>query len=124
MATVDRIPFTEVPPKWAFDPEVGPFVRKLLDMIWQLRNRTGGDTDYITEVQGDFIESEAPVNYDIRELKYDRDKYNAERITQRKIRTMQAEFDAMRAEIQSLRRQNTALLAKIDQFIAEVETSA
>jgi hypothetical protein len=47
MSTVDRTPFNIVPKKWAFDPEIGPFMRELLDVIWQLRTRTGGDFDLV-----------------------------------------------------------------------------
>ena len=55
MANVDTTPFNLVPQEWAFDPEVGPFVQELLDVIWQLRLRTGGDIDRvassITEIE-------------------------------------------------------------------------
>ena len=125
MATsVNRAPHNLIPKQWAFDQEIGPFVREILNQLWQLRNRTGGDADYIVEIQGDFIESEAPVNYDIRELKADRDKYNAERQTAMKIKSMRAEMDALKAELLTVRRQNTAILAKLNQFIAEVQTDA
>lgn len=43
MSSVNRTPFNLIPEKWAFDPEVGPFIRELLDVIWQLRTKTGGD---------------------------------------------------------------------------------
>lgn len=122
--TVNRAPHNLIPQEWAFHPTIGPFVREILNQLWQLRNKTGGDADYITEIQGDFIESEAPVNYDIRELKADRDKYNAERQTARKIRSMQSEIEALKAELLTVRRQNTAILARLNQFIAEVETNA
>lgn len=125
MATqVNRAPHNLIPQEWAFHPTIGPFVREILNQLWQLRNKTGGDADYITEIQGDFIESESPVNYDIRELKADRDKYNAERQTARKIRSMQSEIEALKAELLTVRRQNTAILTRLNQFIAEVETNA
>ena len=41
---VNRIPFNTLPQSWAFDAEVGPFVRDLLDTVFQLRERTGGDS--------------------------------------------------------------------------------
>lgn len=50
MTTVNRIPFNTIPPEWAFHPTIGPFVRDLLTIIWQQRNRTGGDGDIITEI--------------------------------------------------------------------------
>ena len=43
MSNVDNTPFNLVPKDWAFDPEIGPFIEELLDVIWQLRLRTGGD---------------------------------------------------------------------------------
>jgi len=49
MSNVDRTPFNIVPKEWAFDPEIGPFMRELLDVIWQLRTRTGGDDDVIED---------------------------------------------------------------------------
>ena len=45
MSNVDTVPFSLVPQDWAFDPEIGPFIREMLDVIWQLRNRSGGDLD-------------------------------------------------------------------------------
>lgn len=42
---VNRTPFNLIPEKWAFDPEIGPFIRDLLDILFQLRSRTGGDAD-------------------------------------------------------------------------------
>jgi len=47
MSNVNRTPFNIVPKEWAFDPEIGPFMRELLDVIWQLRTRTGGDFDLV-----------------------------------------------------------------------------
>lgn len=121
---VNRAPHNTIPQEWAFHPTIGPFIRELINIVWQLRNRTGGDSDYIVEIQGDYVESEAPVNYDIRELKYDRDKYNAERQTQRKIMSMQSEIDSLKSQLNTVQRQNSAILAKLNQLIAEVETNA
>lgn len=45
--TVNRIPFNTVPQKWAFDPEIGPFIRDILTIIWQQRTRSGGDGDEV-----------------------------------------------------------------------------
>ena len=122
MPNVDRAPFNEVPKKWANDRELEPFIRKLLTIIWQLRNRTGGDGDYITEVQGDFVESESPLNYDIRDLQRDRDKYRAEAQTNRKLRSLESEIGSLKAQINTLERQNRAALAKLNQFIANMPT--
>lgn len=121
---VNRAPHNLIPKEWAFHPEIGPFIREMLNIVWQLRNKTGGDTDYITEIQGDFIEAESPMNYDIRGLQGDRDKYNAERLTQRKIKSLEAQNAQLNAELQTMRRQMTALSARLNQFIAEVETNA
>ena len=44
---VNRTPFNLIPQKWAFDPEIGPFIRDLLDMLFQLRERSGGDDDQV-----------------------------------------------------------------------------
>lgn len=121
---VNRAPHNLIPKEWAFHPEIGPFVRELLNVIWQLRNKTGGDADYITEIQGDYVEAESPMNYDIRGLQADRDKYNAERITQRKIFAVEIENAKLKAELITVRRQMTALNAKLNQLIAEVQTNA
>jgi hypothetical protein len=124
MVSVNRAPHNQVPPEWAFHPTIGPFIRDLLNVVWQLRNKTGGDADYITEIQGDFIESESPINYDIRGLISDRDKYNAERLTERKVRSLESENAQLKAEMLTMRRQMTALSARLNQFIAEIETNA
>lgn len=51
MANVNRIPFNAIPQEWAFHPTIGPFVRDLLTIIWQQRNRTGGDSDAIGDYE-------------------------------------------------------------------------
>lgn len=47
MAKVNQAPFNAIPQEWAFDPDIGPFIRELMTQIWQLRARTGGYTDVI-----------------------------------------------------------------------------
>lgn len=49
MAEVNNTPFNTIPTAWAFDAEIGPFIRELTDVIFQLRTRSGGDTDLIGE---------------------------------------------------------------------------
>ena len=51
MANVNRIPFNTIPQEWAFHPTIGPFIRDLLTIIWQQRNRTGGDSDAIGDYE-------------------------------------------------------------------------
>lgn len=48
---VNRAPHNTIPHQWAFDAEIGPFIREILNQLWQLRNRTGGDEDVIGDVQ-------------------------------------------------------------------------
>ena len=48
---VNRAPHNLVPEEWAFHPKIGPFIREILNQLWQLRNRTGGDEDIIGDVQ-------------------------------------------------------------------------
>jgi hypothetical protein len=48
MASVNRVPHNLVPQQWAFDPEIGPFIRDIMDVLLQLRNRTGGDDDEVS----------------------------------------------------------------------------
>ena len=48
---VNRPPHNTIPHQWAFDKEIGPFVREILNQLWQLRNRTGGDDDIISAVE-------------------------------------------------------------------------
>lgn len=125
MPVVNRAPFNEIPRKWAFDPEIEPFVRKLLDIIWQLRNRSGGDADYVLEIQGDYVESEATFNYDIRELKADRDKLKAEIATEkRKNRDLLLMIGEIKAQIATIGRHQTKLNAKLESLISEVQTNA
>ena len=50
MVDVKRSPFNEIPSKWAFDPEIGPFIRSLMDQIEELRDRSGGDDDLISSI--------------------------------------------------------------------------
>lgn len=51
MATqVNRIPFNTIPKAWAFDPVIGPFIRELMTIVWQSRERMGGDSDTISTV--------------------------------------------------------------------------
>ncbi len=48
---VNRAPHNLVPEEWAFHPKIGPFIREILNQLWQLRNRTGGDGDIISAVE-------------------------------------------------------------------------
>jgi predicted RNase H-like nuclease (RuvC/YqgF family) len=48
---VNRIPFNIIPTKWAFDPEIGPFIRELLEILNQSRSRTGGDNDTVADLE-------------------------------------------------------------------------
>lgn len=47
---VNRAPFNLIPQKWAFDPEIGPFIRDILEMMFQLRERSGGDDDQVSNI--------------------------------------------------------------------------
>lgn len=123
MVTVNRTPLNTIPKKWAFDQEIGPWILSLLEIIRQLREKTGGDSDYIVEIQGDLIESESPINYDIRELRSDRDKYKAEAMTKRKQAAKDQEIASLKAQIATATRQIKHLEAKLNQFIAEVQSA-
>lgn len=48
---VNRAPHNLIPHQWAFDKEIGPFVREILNQLWQLRLRTGGDDDAVSAVE-------------------------------------------------------------------------
>lgn len=52
---VNRVPHNMIPPEWAFHPTIGPFIRELMNVVWQTRTRTGGDADIVdaVEVQSD-----------------------------------------------------------------------
>lgn len=50
MTVVNRVPLNTIPEEWAFHPVIGPFVRDLLTLVWQLRNRVGGDGDLVQEL--------------------------------------------------------------------------
>ena len=45
MTNVNRIPYNSVPQEWAFDGQISPFMQDVLDILRQLRDRSGGDTD-------------------------------------------------------------------------------
>jgi hypothetical protein len=45
MTQVNRIIYNSIPEDWAFDPVKGAFIRDLLDIIHQLKVRTGGNAD-------------------------------------------------------------------------------
>ena len=44
---IDRVPFNQVPEQWAFDPQIGPFIRQILEILSQNRERSGGDNDIV-----------------------------------------------------------------------------
>jgi hypothetical protein len=46
---VDRVPFNAIPKAWAFDREIGAFLRNLMTSQSQLRERTGGDIDAVSQ---------------------------------------------------------------------------
>lgn len=51
MTQVNRIIYNTIPQEWAFDPDIGPFIRDLLDIIQQLKVRTGGNDDFVSNQQ-------------------------------------------------------------------------
>ena len=53
MAKVEKTPFNRVPTAWARDPEIGGFIRNLLNVINQIATRTGGDVDLFDSLDGD-----------------------------------------------------------------------
>lgn len=48
---VNRAPHNLMPEEWAFHPTIGPFMREFMNVVWQLRIRTGGDDDIISAVE-------------------------------------------------------------------------
>lgn len=48
MTDINRTPYNSIPEEWAFHPTIGPFIRDILEMLRQTRDRTGGDTDVIS----------------------------------------------------------------------------
>lgn len=53
MVDVNRGLRNQIPNDWAFDPALGPFVRQIIEQVENLRDRTGGDTDYIVQLYTD-----------------------------------------------------------------------
>lgn len=47
MVGVNRTPLNQIPEEWAFHPQIGPFIRALLQEVYQSRERTGGDFDQV-----------------------------------------------------------------------------
>lgn len=62
MTTVNRIPFNTIPRGWAFDREVGPFIREILTIIWQERIRTGGDSDSVANLLARMAQAETDID--------------------------------------------------------------
>ena len=51
MTQVNRIIYNSIPEEWAFDPVKGAFIRDLLDIIRQLKVRTGDNDDFVADQQ-------------------------------------------------------------------------
>lgn len=51
MSTVNRTPFNELSPDVAYDPKFGDTFRLIIELIDQLRIRTGGDADVVGDSQ-------------------------------------------------------------------------
>lgn len=51
MTKVNRSPLNAVPEDWAFDPIKGPFIREILNILRQQRDRSGGDNDSVASIQ-------------------------------------------------------------------------
>ena len=70
MANVNRTPLNTIPQSWAFDEEVGPWIRELLEVLRQLRDRTGGDDDIVdvnfTEVYTAYAQARAALDELVR----------------------------------------------------------
>lgn len=74
--TVNRIPFNTIPQQWAFDPVIGPFIRELLTIVWQNRERVGGDDDAVANLEAINTYETTALNGKISGLQDDVD-YNA-----------------------------------------------
>lgn len=63
MATkINRIPFNTLPQKIAFDPELGPLFREILTILWQQRERSGGDVDGIDDLTARITTAEGDIS--------------------------------------------------------------
>lgn len=47
---INRVPLNTIPKKWAEDREIGPFIREILNILYQARERVGGDSDLVASV--------------------------------------------------------------------------
>lgn len=95
----NRIPFNEIPHEEAFHPVRGPLWLKVFEILNEIRTKTGGDSDYIFELQGGSTTTSA----DVTEL------------TDRNIE-LESEIVALRASIKKLDK-------RLASFIAEIETN-
>lgn len=103
-SNVNRVPFNEIPEKVAFDPDLGPLFRKILDILNQSRNKLGGDSDFIIELQAD------TQSINTRDLNG-------------KIRALQADNQALRAALSNNTRNLRNIEKRLTAFIAETATN-
>ena len=47
MVDVRRSPYNRIPKAWAFDQEIGDFIREIMRQVDEVRRRTGGDSDIV-----------------------------------------------------------------------------
>ena len=95
MANTNRIPFNEIPHSEAFDPNRGPLWFKIFEILNNLRTKTGGDTDYIFDLQNGSTSTVA----DIAE------------ILARNIE-LESELTAMRTTVKNLEKRLNAFIAE------------
>jgi hypothetical protein len=120
---IDQSPEDLMPSDWAFHPEIGPFMRAVLNRQTQTKERVGGDVDIIEEVTYETIESESHKYYDIRALKKQNDAFKAQLETMRAT-TSDSSISALKAELITQRRLTHQLKQRLEAFIAEVQTNA
>ena len=99
MANVNRAPHNIIPKAWAFDKEIGPFIRELLNVVWQLRIRTGGDDDIVGYSQA-IIEAED--SRKLPELRQLTKRLNSVLTEIDTIKRQAAEIHALKSRIKTL----------------------
>jgi uncharacterized coiled-coil DUF342 family protein len=101
---VNRIPFNSVPNSWAMDPEIGPFIRDLLTLIDQTRERTGGDTDEVSNIEVSIVAQDGGNRSMTRRYNDDIERLDSHVTTAKRLKDFTPAIEHLQSQISGIKK--------------------
>jgi hypothetical protein len=103
MADVDSIPFHLIPKEWAFDAEKGEFLRTVLERLYGLRERTGGDDDVIQNIEITQVTQDGG-NRTYRRYRDELDELQSQIVELKKTNRYRDDIDYLQSQISEIKK--------------------